>query len=72
MIGIGLSRLNCEKLLAGMPIIINVRDLGVPIPLEIAIMGGEDENSIAADLERAGFELPEDPDNIHIDPKCGG
>lgn len=73
IIGLGLSRLNCERLIDGKPIVINTkRDLGTPYEITILLCGGEDEKSIVADLERQGFDMPDDPDKIHIDAKVGG
>lgn len=72
ILGIGLSRLNCERLLEGKPITLDTQSLGLPFKLNIIIIGGETEFAITAELERNGMDLPEDPDNIHIDPKLGG
>lgn len=72
LVGLGLSRLNCELLLAGQPIVVDARKLGLPFALDILICGGETEFAIQEELERQGFDLPTDPNNIHIDPKLGG
>jgi hypothetical protein len=72
MIGLGLSRLNCERLLAGQPILIDAKTaLNLPWPIEIALFAGEDEKALITELKKAGFELPSDPARIHIDPKLG-
>lgn len=72
ILGIGLSRLNCEKLLTGQPITLDTKSLGLPFQLQIIIIGGESEFAITDELERNGMMMPEDPDNIHIDGKLGG
>jgi hypothetical protein len=71
VVGLGLSHLNIQKLLAGQPIHVRLQDLNLPYPVEIMILAGENENRIADDLEKAGFEMP-DPDKIHIDPALKG
>ena len=51
LIGLGLSRENCEKLVAGKPIEIDLRkDLNIPWRGRIVIIGGETEESMARDL----------------------
>lgn len=65
---LGLSRFNCERLLAGKPIPIDCKELGLP-PLEIVLFGGEDEAAMAAELQRNGMQFPSDPDKMHIDPR---
>lgn len=54
---IGLSALNIEKLQKGMPIHITREKQGEAIPehWSIVIMAGETENSMAAELRRAGM-----------------
>jgi hypothetical protein len=61
MIGLGLSRGNCEKLLAGKPIFIdlkvmlmNVAELPDLNEATILIFGGETEESMQAELKQAG------------------
>lgn len=51
LVVLGLSRKNCEKLLEGKPISIDGgAELGIP-GLRILIMAGEDEETLAAQLE---------------------
>lgn len=47
---IGLSRANCELLLEGKPIVLQVPQTGVPFRGRIVIMGGESEQSILQEL----------------------
>lgn len=68
-LGLGLSRTNCARLLAGQPIQIRCADVGLPYPLTILLMAGETERTLMETLQKAGFELPTDPAKIHIDPK---
>lgn len=48
---IGLSRGNCNKLLADQPILFNVASIGLP-PMEVLIMGGETEDTMREELDR--------------------
>ena len=49
---LGLSRLNCEKLLEGRPIHIELSLLGLPTTLEVLLVGGETEEAIRLELEK--------------------
>ena len=51
---LGLSRLNCERLLAGKPIHIHLSELGVTGP-EVIICAGETEETIIKELEAVGM-----------------
>ena len=58
LIGLGLSRKNCERLLQHKPIIIDLEhDLNLPFPGKIVILGGETEESMTAELRE--FITPE-------------
>lgn len=48
---LGLSRKNCEKLLAGQPILIKGEEVQLP-GFNVALIAGETEDSILADLEK--------------------
>lgn len=53
---LGLSRFNCEQLLAGRPIKIELQGLDSSLPqMELAIMGGETEETMHAELARHGL-----------------
>ena len=57
LIGIGLSRENCTRLLAGKPIHIKLSDMaqtGLQLRGEILIIGGETEQSITDELHSMG------------------
>lgn len=59
VLGLGLSRANCERLLAGKPILIkldDMRKLGAAIPWEgeIVLLAGETEASITDDMMKIG------------------
>jgi hypothetical protein len=61
MIGLGLSRDNCEKLLAGKPIFIDMKVMLMNVAVlpdlneaTILIFGGETEESMQIELLRAG------------------
>lgn len=48
---LGLTRRNCERLLAGDPIMVDTGELGDPLPvLQVLIMGGETEDAMAAQI----------------------
>ena len=53
LLGLGLSRGNCAKLLDGQPIVIECGELGLA-PLTILLMGGETEESMAVELLQGG------------------
>jgi hypothetical protein len=63
---LGLSRVNCERLLMGQPIVVKCTEIGLTFNLDIILMGGETELKIMAELKTAGMEFPE---NIYIDPR---
>lgn len=57
LIGLGLSRRNTERLLAGEPIRVKVdaplpEGLALPLAIDIVLCGGETEATIAADIQR--------------------
>jgi len=58
LVFLGLSRLNTEKLLQGLPIKVDLQQLGVPNGNIILIAGGETEADITAKLVEAGVNLP--------------
>lgn len=63
LIGIGLSRKNCERLLAGDPIKFNLREVGLEHNIEVIVFGGETEQSMAAMLQADGLI---DPEHTHV------
>ncbi len=65
VLGIGLSRENCEKLLAGQPILFNTESLKDFPVMEVFILGGETEDSMAFDMLKMGAVRP---DQIKEDP----
>lgn len=54
---VGLSRLNCEKLLQGKPINLQLKEMGLP-DIRILIVGGESEQSIMNELTK---HIPMEP-----------
>jgi len=58
LFGFGLSRGNIDRLTAGQPIKINLRDLGGPA-VNIAIMFGETEQALFDELKAAGAISPD-------------
>jgi len=64
LLGIGLSRENCERLLKGEPIQFSTDNMpGLP-SVDVYIMAGETEDEMAASLVEAGAMTP---DRIHVD-----
>jgi hypothetical protein len=65
VLGIGLSRANCEKLLNGRPILFSTKGMDELPELEIFIMAGETEEAMALDLMNLGAlrldQIREDP-----------
>lgn len=57
MIGLGLSAYNMDLLKQGRPIKIDIAELGVGTG-DIVLFYGDTEESMMADLQAAGFELP--------------
>lgn len=51
---LGLSGENMARLMAGEPIRINTREFNLP-PIQIALVGGRDENTIVASLKEHGL-----------------
>lgn len=68
---LGLSKMNVQKLLEGKPIHVarETHGDGIPEHWSIVIMAGETENSMAADLRRAG--LLSNNTQIRKQPKNG-
>lgn len=65
LLGIGLSRANCEALLAGRPIRFSTLGMdGLPT-IEVIVMAGETETSMAQELMDIGAITR---DKIHEDP----
>lgn len=60
---LGLSRLNMDKLLEGLPIAVDIKVNGVH--LRIGIVGGETEEAIAAELMKRFPQLHGRPDLLH-------
>lgn len=58
LIGFGLSRANCEKLLAGQPIRISVDEMNPDLDIEVIIFAGETEAAMHADFKKHGLIGP--------------
>ena len=58
VLGIGLSRANCEKLLAGQAILFSTEGLAGMPPMEIFLMAGDTEESMAFDMLKLGLREP--------------
>jgi hypothetical protein len=73
-IGIGLSDINFRRLKADEPILFNadIFELKPGEHFEIFIFAYGSEQEAMEKCERMGFEMPDDPDRIHIDPKLAG
>lgn len=54
VLGIGLSRENCRRLLAGEPIVFDTSGFKDLPEIEVVIMGGETEEAMAFDMIKAG------------------
>lgn len=57
LLGIGLSRKNCEKLLAGQPIHFSIDEMegsGLPWKGDVLIIAGETEQAMTDDFHRMG------------------
>lgn len=55
LIGFGLTKKNVEKLKAGRPVVVRLRDLGIPHDIDITLFYGEDERALYTLLDEAGF-----------------
>lgn len=55
LVGLGLSRANCERLLAGQPIVVEAISLGLPWNGTIALFAGETEAALVRDFDRLGL-----------------
>ena len=65
VLGIGLSRDNCDKLLAGQPRLFSTVGLGDVPPITVFVMGGDTEEDMAATMITAGAVRP---DQVFEDP----
>jgi hypothetical protein len=54
---LGLSRLNCERLLDNKPIMVDGRLVGLPTGVRVVLLGGETEDEIVEDLRSMGVRL---------------
>ena len=54
----GLSRMNCERLLEGKPILVDMEELGMSG--KALIVGGETEEDIKRELEEQGLSFPKE------------
>lgn len=62
LIGFGLSRANCERLIAGQPILISAEQVAKMVPglrAAVLIVGGESETAMYDELKAAGMVGPE-------------
>jgi hypothetical protein len=64
VLGIGLTRDECEKLLQGQPILFGTESMPGLLHMEVFIMGGEDETVMARNMLTHGAIAP---DQIHED-----
>lgn len=81
LIGIGLSRRNCELLLAGQPISFSLRELGLRVvdangqivAGHVLVLGGATEADIMAEAQQAAEAagVPVDPLEERIKPSDG-
>jgi hypothetical protein len=65
LIGLGLSRANTERLLAGQPIAVELRELNLPWDGSIVLLAGETEESLGRDLR----SLIGPETEVHVDPR---
>lgn len=69
VIGLGLSADNCRRLIAGEPIEVAVRELGIDSDLRIVLFGGQTETAMFDRLCDLGWK----PDaKLHIRPERNG
>lgn len=60
LVGLGLSRANCERLLADQPIVVDTQiQLGLPWRGEILLFAGESEAALVRRLDELGVVGPE-------------
>jgi hypothetical protein len=59
VIGLGLSRENCKRLLAGQPIRISVDEIVSTIDAEIVLFAGETEAAMAKEFKKSGLIGPD-------------
>ena len=55
LLGLGLSRANAERLLAGQPIPVETTDLGIGWDGTILLLGGQTEAAMARELRALGL-----------------
>lgn len=54
VVGLGLSRANCERLLAGEPILVPLDELVPGATIEVLVFAGETEQAMYDHFQRAG------------------
>lgn len=55
LVGIGLSRADCERLLEGKPITVDVAEMDPKLRVELLVFAGENEDHMVAELRRSGI-----------------
>lgn len=58
IVGLGLTRANIERMMAGQPVLVHARDLNLPYDLDITLIFGEDEAAIEKMLRDGGMIGP--------------
>ena len=65
ILGFGLSYKNLKRLKQGLPIKVNVEEMGFLMPIDLVIYAGKDERAMTAQLVEAGVITQEQVDNAH-------
>lgn len=68
VIGLGLSRANCERLLEGIPIMVEVEEMIPTLRMIVFLFAGETEETMYDEMRQGGVL---DSVEIHISPRLG-
>lgn len=63
LIVLGLTPGNLRRLREGQPIYVDAAELGAPAGVKVAIMFGQTERAIVAELRAGGIQLPDGADD---------
>jgi hypothetical protein len=67
LIGLGLSRRNCELLLQGKPIVVDVEKMDPELRIKVLLIGGETEAAMAKMMKEDGLIDDDTPSGVEME-----